>query len=143
TRHGFSWEDLAMDAAGAAAASLVSVTRTKDLLGMRTSHLPSDTYTHDVYSGDLKLSGLAKRLGLNIGPLRWLLFSVTYGSKGYRVSPEIEKQRQVGFEIGLNLQQILNDVGVKRKTWWGYMLHLFADNVRFPYTAVGMRFDLN
>ena len=143
TRHGFSWEDLVMDAAGAMAASLVSVTRTKDLLGMRTSHLPSDSYTHDVYSADLKLSGLAKRLGLNIGPLRWLLFSVTYGSKGYRVSPPIEKQRQIGLEIGLNLQQILNDVGVRRNTWWGYSLHLLADNVRFPYTAVGMRFDLN
>jgi hypothetical protein len=143
TRHGFSWEDLAMDATGAMAASLVSLTRTKDLLGMRTSHLPSDSYTHDVYSADLKLSGLAKRLGLNIGPLRWLLFSVTYGSKGYRVSPPIEKQRQIGLEIGLNLQQILNDVGVRRSTWWGYSLHLLADNVRFPYTAVGMRFDLN
>jgi len=143
TRHGFSWEDAAMDTAGAAAASVISVTRTKDLLGMRTSHLPSATYTHDVYSADLKLSGLGKRLGVDIGPLRWLLFSVTYGTKGYRVKPEIEHQRQVGFEIGLNLQQILNDVGVKRNTWWGYSLHLVGDNVRFPFTAVGMRLDMN
>ena len=143
TRHGFSWEDLVMDAAGAAAASAVSLTRTRDLFGMRTSHLPSDTYTHDVYSVDFKLSGLGQRLGVNLGPLRWLLFSVTYGSKGYRVSPPIQKQRQLGLEIGLNLQQILNDVGVKRNTWWGYSLHLVADNIRFPFTAVGMRLDLN
>jgi hypothetical protein len=143
TKHGFSWEDFGMDAAGVAAASVISKTHTKDLLGIRTSHLPSSTYTHDVYSADFKISGLGQRLGLNIGPLRWLLFSVTYGSKGYRVTPPIEQQRQVGFEIGLNLQQILNDLGVKRSTWWGYSLHLVGDNVRFPFTAVGMRYDMN
>jgi Predicted periplasmic lipoprotein (DUF2279) len=143
TSHGFSWEDLSMDAAGATAAAVVSATRTKDLFGMRTSHLPESSYTHDVYSADLKISGLAQRLGVNVGPLRWLLFSVTYGSKGYRVSPPIQKQRQLGFEIGLNFQQILNDVGVKRNTWWGYGLHLIGDNIRFPFTAVGVRLDLN
>jgi uncharacterized protein YfiM (DUF2279 family) len=143
TRHGFSWEDLTMDVAGAATASLVSATRTKDLFSIRTSHLPHDTYTHDVYSADLKLSGVGQRLGVNLGPLRWLLFSVTYGSKGYRVQPPEEKQRLVGLEIGLNLQQILFDVGVKKNTWWGYALHLVADNIRFPYTAVGVRLDMN
>jgi hypothetical protein len=143
TRHGFSWEDLAMDATGATVASVLSLTRTRDLFGIRTSHLPGDTYTHDVYSADLKISGLGQRLGVNIGPLRWLLFSVTYGTKGYRVSPPIELQRQLGFEVGLNLEQILNDVGVKRNTWWGYALHAFGDYVRFPFTAVGVRVDLN
>jgi predicted lipoprotein DUF2279 len=143
TRYGFSWEDLAMDAGGAGTAALLSATRTEDLLGIRTSHLPGSTYTHDVYAADFKISGLGKRLGVNLGPLRWLLVSVTYGSKGYRVSPPIELQRQLGFEIGLNLQQILSDVGVKRDTWWGYALHLVGDNVRFPFTAVGMRVDLN
>ena len=143
TRHGFSWEDFAMDAAGATAASVISLTHTKDLFGMRTSHLPGSTYTHDVYSADFKLSGLGQRLGVNLGPLRWLVLSVTYGAKGYRVQPPIEHQRQLGFEVGLNLQQILNDLGVKRNTWWGYSLHLVGDNVRFPFTAVGMRVDLN
>ena len=143
TRHGFSFEDFAMDAAGATAASVISLTHTKDLLGLRTSHLPGSTYTDDVYSADFKISGLGQRLGVNIGPLRWLLLSVTYGTKGYRVSPPIELQRQVGFEVGLNLQQILNDLGVRRNTWWGYSLHLVGDNIRFPYTAVGMRLDLN
>jgi hypothetical protein len=143
TRHGFSFEDLAMDSAGAVTAGLISVTHTRDLLGMRTSHLPSSTYTHDVYSADFKFSGLAERLGVNLGPLRWLLFSVTYNAKGYRVQPPEEHQRQLGFEIGLNLQQILFDLKVTRGTWWGYPLHLVADNIRFPFTAVGMRVDLN
>ena len=143
TRHGFSWEDLTMDTLGAGTAALLSWTRTDDLLGVRTSHVPGSTYTHDVYAADLKVSGLERRLGINLGPLRWLLLSVTYGTKGYRVNPPIDQQRQLGFEIGLNLQQILNDLGVKRETWWGYALHVVGDNVRFPYTAVGMRVDLN
>ena len=99
-----------MDTLGAGTAALLSATRTEDLLGIRTSHVGGPTYTHDVYAADLKLSGLGHRLGVNLGPLRWLLLSVTYGSKGYRVTPAIEQQRQLGFEIGLNLQQILNDV---------------------------------
>ena len=37
--------------------------------------------------------------------------------KGYRVTTGIEKQRQLGFEIGLNLQQILFDLKVSRGTW--------------------------
>ena len=143
TRHGFSWEDLVMDTTGAAIASVIAVTRTNDLFGLRTSHVPGEFYDNDVYAADLKLSGLAQRLGINIGPLRWLLLSATYGTKGYRANPPVEKQRLVGIEIGLNLQQILNDVGVKRNTWWGYALHLVGDNVRFPYTAVGMRYDMN
>ena len=143
TRHGFSWEDFAMDTLGAGTAVLLSATRTEDLFGIRTSHVPSDTYTHDVYAADLKLSGLANRLGVNLGPLRWLNFSFTYGTKGYRVTPPIEEQRQIGLEIGLNLQQILNDLRVTRSTWWGYALHMVGDNVRFPYLAVGMRYDLN
>jgi hypothetical protein len=143
TRHGFSWEDLAMDSAGAVAASVVSLTRTRDLFSMRTSHLPSSTYNDDVYSADFKFAGLGQRLGVNLGPLRWLLFSVTYGTKGYRETSGIDKQRQLGFEIGLNLQQILFDLKVSRGTWWGYALHVVGDNVRFPFTAVGMRVDLN
>jgi hypothetical protein len=143
TRHGFAWEDLAMDSAGAVAASLVSLTRTRDLFSMRTSHLPSSTYNDDVYSADFKFAGLGQRLGVNLGPLRWLLFSVTYGTKGYRENSGIDKQRQLGFEIGLNLQQILFDLKVSRGTWWGYALHVVGDNVRFPFTAVGMRVDLN
>lgn len=144
TYHGFSAEDFAMDTFGATTAALISLTRTEDLLGVRGSHLPTDQYKHDVYSADLKISGLGRRLGVNLGPLRWLLLSVTYASKGYENHPRsIELQRQLGFEIGLNLQQILNDLRVTRDTWWGHALHVVGDNLRFPYTAVGMRVDLN
>jgi hypothetical protein len=143
-RHGFSWEDLVMDVAGAGTATLLRATRTDDLVGFRTSHLPGPTYIHDVYSADLKLGGVARRLGANIGPLRFLLFSFTYGVKGYRDnSTADDRERQIGFEIGLNLEEILNTVGARRDTWWGHMLHMVGDNVRWPYLAVGFRYDLN
>ena len=138
---GFSYEDIVMDWLGAGTATLLLATRIDDLLGVRTSHL--DGYPHDVFSMDLKLSGLARRFNLNIGPFRYLLLSVTYGTKGYPDGPVAERQRQVGVEIGLNLEQILNDLGVTRDTWWGYVLHFAGDNARWPFTAVGFRFDLN
>jgi len=138
---GFAYEDIVMDWLGAGTATLLLATRMDDLLGVRTSHL--DGYPHDVFSADLKLSGLARRLNLNIGPLRYLLFSATYGTKAYPDGPPEERQRQVGLEIGLNLEQILTDVGVTRDTWWGYVLHFAGDNVRWPFTAVGFRYDLN
>ena len=57
-----------MEPLGAGAAVLVSATRTEDVLGVRTSHVPGPTYTHDVYSADLKIAGLGRRLGINLGP---------------------------------------------------------------------------
>jgi hypothetical protein len=77
---GFSYEDIVMDWLGAGYATLLMATRTDDLLGVRTSHL--DGYPHDVFSMDLKLSGLARRLNLNIGPLRYLLFLVHLRDQG-------------------------------------------------------------
>src|SRR5205085_7914429 len=72
TNHGFSPEDLLMDWGGGAVATLISATRTGDLLGFRASHVPGATYIHDVYAADLKLAGVADRLGLRVGPLRFL-----------------------------------------------------------------------
>ncbi len=113
-------------------------------MGFRASHVPGPTYIHDVYSADLKLAGVAGRLGLNVGPLRFLFVSLTYGVKGYRGGgTPADQQRQVGLEIGLNFEEMLNAARVGRDTWWGYGLHLVADNIRFPYTAVGIRHDLN
>lgn len=140
TKYGFSYQDLVMNSLGIGTSLLVMTTHVDDVVGFRTSHFGS--FKHDVYSMDLKLAGLARRLKLNIGPLRFLYFSATYGIKGYP-SDEAEQQRQIGLELGLNLEEILNTFGVQRDTWWGTTLHLAADNIRFPFTAVGFRYDLN
>jgi hypothetical protein len=141
TKYGFSWGDLLMDGLGTATAVVILTARLDDLVGFRTSHFGS--YQHDVYSMDLKLAGLARRLNINIGPLRYLYLSGTYGVKGYPTNDVEDRQRQIGIEIGLSLEEILNSAGARRDTWWGATLHILGDNIRFPFTAIGFRYDLN
>jgi len=155
TRYGFSYQDFVMDFGGALAAALISAARAEDLVGFRHGFLLSESsgdrccpfpgfnrdYSNEIYTADLQLAGVARRLGVKIGPIKYLLLSVTYGTKGYPGGAD--GQRQVGFELGLNFSQMLNDLNVTRDRWWGYLLHVVFDNVRFPYTAVGFRYDLN
>ena len=156
TTYGFSYEDLIMDVLGAGTAAAVAALGAQDLVGFRHGFLlPTSKntccqvsgrghdYSYEIFTGDLKLAGVARRLDWNIGPLRWLLLSVTYGTKGYPSGLPQDRERQVGFQVGLNLEQILDDTGVRRNTWWGYLLHVVFDNVLFPYTAVGYYYDLN
>src|SRR5262249_21678369 len=95
-QYGFSFQDLAMDSAGAVTSALVLATRTQDVYGARYGFLvpkskatccmvvgPGRDYSNEIYTVDLKLAGVARRLGLNAGPFRYLLVSVTYGSKFY------------------------------------------------------------
>jgi hypothetical protein len=155
--YGFSPEDLTMDTLGAGAAALVKLTRTEDLFSFRTGLLlplaGSKTccqdpglgrdYSNEIYTADLHLAGVFDRLHLKVGPLRYLMFSATYGVKGYPSGTPSLRERQIGFEIGLDFEVILDDLHVKRDTWWGYGLHIVFDNFRFPFTAVGFRYDLN
>ena len=155
--YGFAWQDLTMDILGVGTAVLISALELDDLLGFRHGYLlpppkqdvccavegPGRDYSNEIYTADLHIAGLARRLSLNVGPLRYLLLSFTYGSKGYPHGlPEL-RERQVGLEIGLNFKAILDDLGVRRNTWWGYTLHVVFDNVRVPFTSVGVRYDLN
>ena len=154
-RYGFSYEDLVMDVSGATLAALVAGFGVDDVIGFRTGILlptysvPSapgmvgEGYSSQIYTADLKLAGAARRLNLNVGPLRYLLVSVTYASKGYATGIADLRERQVGFEIGLNLEEILNSLGARRDTWWGYSLHFVLDNFRVPFTSVGFQYDLN
>ena len=106
-----------MDVLGAGTATTLAATGLDDLIGFRRGFLlPSSgnatcckvpgkgrDYSNEIQTADLKIAGLARRLDLSVGPLRYLLFSVTYGTKSYPSGlPEL-RERQVGFEIGLNL----------------------------------------
>jgi hypothetical protein len=155
--YGFSWEDFTMDVLGVGVAAVISALELDDLVGFRHGFLvpppehdvccavegPGRDYSNEIYTADLQIAGLARRLGLKVGPLRYLLLSLTYGTKGYPHGLPDLRERQVGIEIGLNLKVILDDVGVSRNTWWGYTLHTVFDNLRVPFTAVGFRYDLN
>ena len=144
THWGFSTQDLVMDFGGALAAALVDVSATEDLLGFRrgtSSFNDCCTYNNHIYVADFHLAGAARRLGLNIGPLKYLLLSLTYGTRGY--PGDSETQRRVGLEVGIDFKQILDDLNIRRNNWWGYGLHVAFDNFRVPFTAVGFRYDLN
>lgn len=153
-QYGFSYEDLVMDVLGAGTAVLLAKLDAEDLIGFRFGKVPGPAperevsgigrdYSFEIYTADLKLAGLARRVGVDIGPARYLLLSATYGVKGYPYGALKDRERQVGFEIGLNLGEMLNAVDVRRNTWWGLAAHIVADDFRIPYTAGGFRYDLN
>jgi len=155
--YGFSWEDATMDMLGAGASAAIAAMRLEDLVGFRHGLLlplagnktccaqsgQGRDYSNEIYTADLHLAGVARRFNLKIGPLRYLLFSATYGTKGYPSGVPELRERQVGLEIGLDFEVILNDLGAKRNTWWGYGLHVILDNFRVPFTSIGYRYDLN
>ncbi|MGH7303403.1 MAG: DUF2279 domain-containing protein [Candidatus Rokuibacteriota bacterium] len=156
--YGFSWEDLAMDALGASASAAIAAAGLEDLIGFRHGVLipaagsqyccqadpkVGRDYSNEIYTADLALEGLGRRLNLGIGPLRYLLFSATYGVKGYPNGALEVQERQVGLEIGLNFRVILDDLGAQRNSWWGYTLHVIFDNFRIPFTSIGFQYDLN
>jgi len=156
TVFGFAWEDLLMDALGAGTAVVITRYGLDDLIGFRFGKVSAEIpdaccqfggigkdYSSEIYTADLKLEGAARRLRLNPGLARFLLFSMTYGSKGYRYSFEDVRQRNIGIELGLNVAQILTEIGVRDTTWWGRGLFIVANFFRIPFTSVGLYYDLN
>lgn len=151
---GGSYEDVISDTLGAAAAVFVTRHGLDDVWGFRFGFVrnevpepccpvtfPGKDYSEEIYTGDLKLAGVASRTKTNIGLARFLLVSVTYGTKGYRNSLIPYRQQQIGIEVGVNFPQILTEIGVRDTTWWGRCLFLFFNAFRVPYTQIGMRYD--
>jgi uncharacterized protein YfiM (DUF2279 family) len=154
-KYGFSWEDLLTDSLGAATSLAITHYGLDDLIGFRAGFVPAPTavccpyggtgkdYTAEIYTADLKIAGLGERAKFNSGPARFLLFSVSYGSKGYPYADPLVRERQVGFELGINFGEILRVIGVPPDKWWGKILYFGFDVIRLPYTQVGMYYDLN
>jgi hypothetical protein len=156
SQYRFSWEDVAANAIGATVATGLDVWGLKDTVGLRFGYVKAripdaccryggygDDYSKEIYSADLKLAGFLPRVGAKPGPARFLLLSVTYGTKGYRYSDAPLRQRNVGLEIGLNLREALLAVGVPEQKWWGKVLLVIGTYFRFPYTSFGWHYDLN
>ncbi len=84
------------------------------------SALNEGFFGQDSYAGGTRRTSSSpgsRRQGVAVGPLRYLLLSVRYGSLGYPSDHPERRERLVGFEIGLDIKAILNDVGVLRDTW--------------------------
>jgi hypothetical protein len=156
SQYGASWEDAAMDVLGAVASSQVARLGLRDTIGVRIGRVPStipdpccryggygSDYSKEVYTLDLKLAGFLPRVGARVGPARFLLVSLAYGTRGYRYSPEWARQRNVGIELGLNVAEVLRGVGVPEGRWWGAALIAVFSYVRLPFTSIGLYYDLN
>ena len=151
---GFSYEDLIANTLGIGTAVFVSKHGLDDVVGFRFGPVPAPLptpccprdeigkdYSAEIYTGDLKIAGMARRMGFDPGPARFLLLSMTYGSKGYNTSLPEYHQQQIGIEIGVNFPEILTALGVKDTTWWGRTLLIFFNVFRIPYTQIGYRYD--
>jgi hypothetical protein len=157
TNYGFSYEDLLMDSLGAATAFGLAATGWDDTIGFRLGRFTPDKtpaccytdanygrdYSGEMYMGDLKIAGLARRLDLRPGIARYLLLSLNYSTNGYRYATADIRQRLLGVELGINFSAIAEALGVPEKKFWGRMIYLFFDTVRLPYTGIGFRYDLN
>jgi len=156
SQYGFSWEDATANAIGATLATGLDAWGLKDTVGLRFGYVKAlkpdpccryggygDDYSKEIYSADVKLAGLLPRIGARPGPARFLLLSMTYGSKGYRYSAAPLRQRNVGIELGLDLREALLAAGVPEKKWWGKVLLTIGTYFRFPYSSFGWHYDLN
>jgi len=156
SKYGFAWEDIAANTIGSLVATGIDAWGLRDTVGLRFGYVKAltpdaccryggygDDYSKEIYSADLKLAGFFPRLGIKPGPSRFFLLSVTYGTKGYRYSAEPVRQRNIGFELGLNLRALLVAAGVPEKPLWGKVLLGIATYFRFPYTSFGWHYDLN
>jgi Predicted periplasmic lipoprotein (DUF2279) len=156
--YGFSFEDLAADALGSAAGVLIHRHHLQDLIGLRLGMANTDipdadiglsaeflgaSYSNEIYVADLKLGGLITRLHGKPGFARFFLTSFAFFTKGYGYTPPLPtRYQEIGLEVGLNFPEILKAVGVTEKTWWGAGLLAVFDFFRFPFTQVGVYYNL-
>ncbi len=156
--YGFSFQDLTVDALGSAAGLLIQRNHLEDMLGLRlgiaTTEIPPGavgssvptlgrSYNDEIYAADFKPAGLVRRLGGKPGFERFFLTSFVYFTRGFGYDPPLPtRYQEVGFEVGLNFPEILRAVGVDEKTWWGTGLMAIFQFFRFPFTQVGVYYNL-
>ncbi len=156
--YGFSFQDLTADALGSTAGALIQRNHLQDLLGLRLGMADTDipawavgsseatlgrSYSDEIYLADLKLGGLITRMHGNPGIARFFLTSFTFFTKGFGYAPPLpSRYQEIGFELGLNIPEILKAVGVKESTWWGAGLLAIFNFFRVPFTQVGVYYNL-
>ena len=166
--YGFSYEDLVFDTLSAATYLGIHYYGLEDLVGFSFGLIPAqgkpagcctppdfgtavpryydfgEDYSTTISSGNFKIAGLKAHTGLDPGPARFLLLSLTYTSKGYRYYPDRDlTERQVGMFVGVNFVEILKAAGVPKENLWQKALYFLFDVIRIPYTQIGYVYDLN
>ncbi len=156
--YGFSFQDLTADALGVTAGALINRHNLQDLLGLRIglseTPIPASaigdsvptlgrSYNDEIYAADLKLGGLIRRMNGDPGFAKFFLTSFVFFTKGFGYDPPLpSRYQEIGFEVGLNFPEILRCFGVSEKTWWGTGLLAIFDFFRFPFTQIGVYYNL-
>ena len=156
--YGFSLQDLTVDALGSVAGALINRNHLQDMLGLRIGLATTDvplqyvgesvetlghSYNDEIYAADFKPAGLVRRLGGKPGFERFFLTSFVFFTRGFGYDPPIpSRYQEIGFEVGLNFPEILRAFGVNESTWWGQGLIAIFDFFRFPFTQVGVYYNL-
>jgi hypothetical protein len=149
--HGLSWEDLVVDAAGAAFSYLRNtVPGLRDKVDFRIEYIPSgntDWYRpHADYMGHkyllaLKLAGFDQ---LEHTPLRFVELHAGYYARGYHREDKIAgetRRREPFLGIGLNLQELLFSQPSVRDTTAGRIARRTLEYVQVPYTRISGPYD--
>ena len=158
TPYGFSAQDWTSDALGSLVSVLVQRGHLEDTLGFSLGRwlqttIPSAVvdgrplfgidYSQEIYTMNVRFSGLLPRVHVDPGPARFFQFSFAYLTKGFGYSPPLDSRYQeVGFELGLDFREILQAVGVSNQTWWGDTLLRIFSFLRIPYTQIGAYYNL-
>ncbi len=143
--HGFSYEDLIADAAGATFSYLRNtIPGLRDKLDYRLQYLPSGGTTVDPF-GDymnqkyllaLKLSGFEEARGT---PLRLVELHAGYFARGYSDLDKqigVPKERYLYVGVGLNLNELLFSDPSIRRTLPGSAASLMLEYFQVPYTSI-------
>jgi hypothetical protein len=158
TPYGFSAQDWTADALGSLAGALVKRGHFDDTLGFQLGKWLQTTippaiiggrplfgidYSQEMYTMNVKFSGVFSHLHTEPGAARFFQFSFAYLTKGFGYSPQLDSRYQeVGFEIGLDFPEILRAAGVDRSTWWGDTLLRVFSFLRIPFTQIGAYYNL-
>ena len=156
--YGFSAQDWTADALGSLASVFIKRARLDDTLGFSLGRWLQTTippavidgrplfgidYSQEIYTMNVRFSGLLPRVHANPGFARFFQFSFAYLTKGFGYQPPLDtRYQEVGFELGLDFQEILKAVGVSNQTWWGDTLLRIFSFLRLPYTQVGAYYNL-
>jgi hypothetical protein len=156
--YGFSAQDWTSDALGSLASVFIKRAGLDDTLGFSLGRWLQTTipppvidgrplfgidYSQEIYTMNVRFSGLLPRVHADPGFARFFQFSFAYLTKGFGYQPPLDtRYQEVGFELGLDFQEILKAVGVSNQTWWGDTLLRIFGFLRLPYTQVGAYYNL-
>ena len=153
---GFSWQDAVITAGGGVIGSVLAHYKLDDTVTMRFGKVgidyPDDPskviadpnhYSGEIYTLDVRGAGLFPRMKKEPGLARYLMASVTYGTKGYPWVEQEYRQRRLGLEIALDTYEIGLALGVRKDSWWGGPLLAVLRYFRIPYTGIGVQYEFN